>query len=36
MTTYYLSLFRTESEDPVEVVHGTEAELRDVLLLVSV
>jgi hypothetical protein len=29
MTTYYLSLFRTESEDPVEVVHGTEAEPAD-------
>jgi hypothetical protein len=24
-----LSLFRTESEDPVEVAHGTEAELAD-------
>ncbi len=28
-TTYYLSLFRTESEDAVEVAHGTEAELAD-------
>jgi hypothetical protein len=28
-TTNYLSLFRTESEDPVEVAHGTEAELGD-------
>jgi hypothetical protein len=26
---HYLSLSRTESEDPVEVAHGTEAELAD-------
>ncbi len=26
-------MFRTESEDPVEVAHGTEAKLADRLLL---
>jgi hypothetical protein len=35
-TTYYLSLFRTESEDPLQVTHGTEAGLADYLLPVSV
>ncbi len=34
--THYLSLFRTESEDPVEVAHGTEAGLADYLLHVTV
>ncbi len=37
-TANYLCLFRTESEDPVEVAHGSEAELADRLvrlLLVS-